>query len=153
MATLRHILLLSFVDATVRQEVRHCSYYYTSPPACGGSRILLNHARALNAMDMTPLTAGAANSSAWGFTTAYDPADQMYHAVVDVSCGCGAHSAVRECTEFTGVLASGGYASTLVHVQSSRPDADFRLVSVIAPPTSFNPHLVSRNAVTHLKSK
>ena len=62
--------------------------------------------------------AGAANSSAWGFTTAYDPVDQLYHAVVDVSCGCGPHSAVRECSEFTGVLASGGYASTLVHLQA-----------------------------------
>jgi hypothetical protein len=67
----------------------------------------------------------------------------MYHAVVDVSCGCAvAHPAARECTEYTGVLASGGYASTLVHLQSRRPDGDFRLVSVLAPPTSFNPHLV-----------
>jgi hypothetical protein len=65
----------------------------------------------------------------------------MYHAVADVSCGCGAHTAVRECTEFTGVLASGGYASSLVHLSSTRPDGGFRLVSVLAPPTSFNPHL------------
>eukprot|EP01052_Picozoa_sp_SAG31_P048478 SAG31_NODE_10161_length_1176_cov_1.168059_1_plen_121_part_01 len=87
--------------------------------------------------------AGAANSSAWGFTVAFDPADGLYHAVADVSCGCSdLRSPVRECSEFTGVLASGGWASSLIHLVSSAPDRGFRVVDLLAPPTSFNPHLV-----------
>jgi hypothetical protein len=49
---------------------------------------------------------------------------------------------VRDCTEYTGVLASGGYASSLIHLESSRPDGGWRVVSLLAPPTSFNPHLI-----------
>ena len=106
---------------------------------CG--QLKLRPAASLTAATLWPV-AGAANSSSWGFTVAYDPADQLYHAVADVSCGCGLHSAVRECTEFTGVLASGGYASSLVHLTSTRPDGGFELASLLAPATSFNPHLV-----------
>ncbi len=95
----------------------------------------------LPAAELWPVTS-AANSSAWGFTVAYDPADKLYHAVADVSCGCALHSAVRSCSEYTGVLASGGYASSLIHLESARPDGDWRVVSLLAPPTSFNPHLV-----------
>lgn len=108
-------------------------------PNCG--LLDLQPAASLQAATIWP-KAGARNSSAWGFTTAYDPIKQMYHAVVDVSCGCAAHSSIRDCTEFTGVLASGGYASTLVHLSSPHPDRDFHLVNVISPPSSFNPHLV-----------
>lgn len=85
--------------------------------------------------------AGVPNSSSWGFTTVYDPVAKVYHAVADVSCGCSAHSSVRECTEYTGVLASGGWASSLVHLTSTRPDGGFVFAGVIAPATSFNPHL------------
>ena len=95
----------------------------------------------LPAAELWPVT-GAANSSAWGFTVAYDPADKLYHAVADVSCGCALHSAVRSCSEYTGVLASGGYASSLIHLESVRPDGGWRVVSLLAPPTSFNPHLI-----------
>jgi hypothetical protein len=95
----------------------------------------------LPAAELWPVT-GAANSSAWGFTVAYDPADKLYHAVADVSCGCALHSAVRSCSEYTGVLASGGYASSLIHLESARPDGGWRVVSLLAPPTSFNPHLI-----------
>jgi hypothetical protein len=86
--------------------------------------------------------AGVPNSSAWGFTVAYDPKDKVYHAVVDVSCGCDKGSSVGSCSEYTGVLASGGWASSLVHLSSTEPDSGFKFVKVISPATSFNPHLV-----------
>lgn len=116
----------------------HCSPGYTGP-TCG--QLDLQPVSSFNSAQLWPQP-GVPNSSAWGFTVAYDPADRLYHAVVDVSCGCDANSSVHACTEFTGVLASGGYASSLVHLQSSRPDRDFKFVGVIAPSTSFNPHLV-----------
>ena len=95
-----------------------CSAGYTGP-SCG--QLDLQPVSSLQAATLWP-QAGVSNSSAWGFTVAYDPADKLYHAVADVSCGCAEHSSVRSCTEYTGVLASGGYASSLVHLQSSRPD-------------------------------
>lgn len=50
----------------------------------------------------------AKNVSGWGFDAVFDESDGLYHAVADVSCGCGQHTSVRDCTEYTGVLASGG---------------------------------------------
>ena len=49
---------------------------------------------------------------------------------------------LADSTRYTGVLASGGGASTLVHVSSTRPDGGYSFVKVMAPATSFNPHLV-----------
>ena len=118
--------------------VCQCSPGYTGP-TCG--QLALRPAASLAAATLWPQP-GVGNSSAWGFTVAFDPTDRLYHAVADVSCGCDKTSPVRECTEFTGVLASGGYASSLVHLTSSRPDGGFKFVSVLAPATSFNPHLV-----------
>jgi len=107
--------------------------------ACG--QLDLQPAASLGAATVWPQP-GVPNSSAWGFSVAYDPDDKVYHAVADVSCGCDPSSTVRSCTEYTGVLASGGYASSLVHLTSDRPDGGFRFAGVIAPATSFNPQLI-----------
>eukprot|EP00041_Stephanoeca_diplocostata_P018746 m.396028 g.396028 ORF g.396028 m.396028 type:complete len:409 (+) comp21107_c0_seq1:107-1333(+) len=82
------------------------------------------------------------NVSAWGFTVVHDTADGLYHAITDVSCGCADPSPVRSCTEFTGVLARGGYASMLVHMSSTQPTGPWRVEGVVSPPTSFNPQLI-----------
>lgn len=115
-----------------------CAAGYTGP-TCG--QLALRPVPSLAAATVWPQP-GVANSSSWGFTVAYDPIDKLYHAVTDVSCGCDAGSPVRSCTEYTGVLASGGYASSLVHLTSSKPDSGFKFKGVLAPATSFNPHLV-----------
>eukprot|EP00038_Savillea_parva_P000928 m.100001 g.100001 ORF g.100001 m.100001 type:complete len:444 (+) comp10329_c0_seq3:48-1379(+) len=116
----------------------HCAPGFTGTQ-CG--QLDLVPATSLSAATLWPQP-NVPNVSSWGFTVAYDPNDSLYHAVTTVSCGCNAGSPVHACSEYTGVLASGGYASSLVHLTSTRPDGGFVYAGVLAPSTSFNPQLV-----------
>jgi len=96
-------------------------------PSCGS--LALGAAPAATATQW-PLAASP-NSSAWGFTRAYDPADGLWHALACVACGR------------TGVLGDGGGNSFIVHLTSASGAGNWSLhpQGLWAPQTTFGPHL------------
>ena len=68
-------------------------------------------------------------ASSWGFTSAFDRADGLWHAVVTVACGGD------------GVVGSGGGESWLAHLTSEEEDGPYSYVGMMAPQTTFGPHL------------
>lgn len=71
----------------------------------------------------------ARDASAWGFSTVHDPADGLWHAFITVACNG------------SGVIGDGGGDSWIAHAVSSYPDRGFELVAMVAPQTTFGPHL------------
>ena len=96
-------------------------------PSCGSLALAPSPARTST---QWPLAASS-NSSAWGFTRVFDPADGLWHGLACVACGR------------TGVLGDGGGDSFIVHVTSTSGVGGWALHprGLWAPQTTFGPHL------------
>ncbi len=69
----------------------------------------------------------ARSASGWGMTITTG-GDGKYHGIVNVGCG-------STCTHVTGTFAA--------HVVAPDPEGSFEFVGMVAPPTSFNPHIIT----------